>query len=73
MLFGEATIDLTEVLAQLRLELDDIDAAILTLERLQAKKAQRWRPAKSLIDTARFTPAQRRAVSIRQTGVRGWH
>ena len=49
--------DLTKVLAQLRLELDHIDAAILSLERLQANKALRGRPAKALIDIRKFRPA----------------
>ena len=40
--------DLTTVLDQLRRELLHLDAAILSLERLQSKSARRGRPPKAL-------------------------
>jgi len=40
--------DLTTVLEQLRRELIHIDAAIVSLERLQAKTKRRGRPPKAL-------------------------
>jgi len=40
--------DLSKVLEQLRRELAHVDAAILSLERLQAKVARRGRPPKAL-------------------------
>jgi hypothetical protein len=40
--------DLSKVLEQLRRELLHLDAAILSLERLQAKAARRGRPPKLL-------------------------
>ena len=60
--------DLTKVLAQLRLELDHINSAILSLEHLQAIEARRAKPAKGLVDIRKFRPAPRRAgASTRQT------
>lgn len=40
--------DLSTVLEQLRRELANLDAAILSLERLQAKSSRRGRPPKAL-------------------------
>jgi len=40
--------DLNKVLAQLRAERDDLDAAILSLERLQKEKRGPGRPPKAL-------------------------
>ena len=40
--------DLSKVLAQLREELANIDAAILSLERLQTESRRRGRPPKTL-------------------------
>ena len=40
--------DLTKVLAQLRAELDNLDAAIVSLERLQREGPRRGRPPKIL-------------------------
>jgi hypothetical protein len=40
--------DLTKVLAQLREELENLDAAILSLERLQQQGRPRGRPPKAL-------------------------
>lgn len=40
--------DLSKVLAQLRAELANLDAAILSLERLQADTHRRGRPPKAL-------------------------
>jgi hypothetical protein len=50
--------DLSKVLEQLRKELDYLDAAIQSLERLQAKVARRGRPPKMLdaLRKARSTP-----------------
>ena len=45
--------DLNKVLVQLRLELEHLDAAIVSLERLQAKEARRGRPPKALADLRR--------------------
>jgi hypothetical protein len=41
--------DLSRVLKQLRNELEYLDAAILSLERLQARDRRRGRPAKALV------------------------
>jgi len=46
--------DLDKVLAQLREELENLEAAILSLERLQAEGARRGRPPK-LLAAARKT------------------
>jgi hypothetical protein len=50
--------DLSKVLEQLRKELVHLDAAILSLERLQSKAARRGRPPKVLqqIRKAQATP-----------------
>ena len=40
--------DLSKVLAELRLELQNLEAAIQSLERLQEDKPRRGRPPKSL-------------------------
>jgi hypothetical protein len=53
--------DLTKVLAQLRQELNHIDAAILSLERLQARgAARRGRPSRSLLEIRKLKSAARR-------------
>ena len=57
--------DLTRVLEQLRHELNHIDAAILSLERLQAKEVRRGRPPKLLQELRRFRPALRKSSSAR--------
>ncbi|HUB83587.1 MAG TPA: hypothetical protein VMB03_32535 [Bryobacteraceae bacterium] len=55
--------DLHKVLAQLREELENLDAAILSLERLQREGRPRGRPPKALshltrtVRTARKAPA----------------
>jgi len=51
--------DLTAVLDQLRKELVHLDAAILSLERLQAKKARRGRPPKALAMLRKPQPTPR--------------
>jgi hypothetical protein len=53
--------DLTKVLAQLRQELEHVDAAILSLERLQAKVTRRGRPTRSLLELRKLKTAVRRA------------
>jgi len=45
--------DLSKVLEQLRRELMHLDAAILSLERLQAKAARRGRPPRALAELRR--------------------
>ena len=52
--------DLTKVLDQLRQELGHIDAAILSLERLQAKEARRGRPPRVLIEMKKLRSAVRK-------------
>jgi hypothetical protein len=52
--------DLTRILTQLKHELDHIDAAIVSLERLQAKETRRGRPPKILADLRRLKPVVRR-------------
>jgi len=42
--------DLSKVLAQLRLELEHIDAAILSLEKLQTSGTRRGRPSRQLAE-----------------------
>jgi hypothetical protein len=58
--------DLTKVLAQLRQELDHIDAAILSLERLQAKVTRRGRPTRSMLELRKLKTAVRRASTGRR-------
>ena len=59
--------DLSKVLEQLRRELVHLDAAILSLERLQAKAARRGRPPKLLeqLRKAQDTPRTRRRQAHR--------
>ena len=59
--------DLSKVLEHLRLELVYLDAAILSLERLQQKVKRRGRPPKVLTEMRKAHPASRRSVR-RQTG-----
>ena len=57
--------DLSKVLEQLRKELENLDVAILTLERLQEKSLRRGRPPKVLAglrESPKLTPAA--AVSL---------
>jgi len=55
--------DLTKVLEQLRQELEHIDAAILSLERLQAKEARRGRPPRLLVEIRKIRPSGRKLTS----------
>jgi hypothetical protein len=71
MLLGGTPMELTKVLAQLRQELDHIDAAILSLERLQAKEMRRGRPPKALIDFRKSRPAARRMTTVARPAQRG--
>jgi len=48
--------DLSKVLEQLRRELAHVDAAILSLERLQAKVARRGAPAHDAVGTPQGPP-----------------
>jgi hypothetical protein len=71
MLLGERAMDLTKVLAQLRQELDHIDAAILSLERLQAKEARRGRPPRALVEIKRARSNARRGPAASRQAQRG--
>ena len=53
--------DLTKVLAQLRAELANLDAAIISLERLQQEGVRRGRPPKLLAGIKESVRAKRRA------------
>jgi hypothetical protein len=59
--------DLSKVLEQLRRELAHLDAAILSLERLQAKVARRERPSRTLPELRKANPAPK-AIGRRQAG-----
>ena len=63
--------ELTKVLSQLRQELDHIDAAILSLERLQAKEMRRGRPPKALMEIRKTRPAARRMSTVARPAQRG--
>ena len=54
--------DLTKVLAQLRAELANLDAAIISLERLQQEGVRRGRPPKLLAGIKEGVRAKRRAT-----------
>ena len=60
--------DLSKVLDQLRRELDHLNAAILSLERLQTKVVRRGRPPRALADIRKNRPATR--VSERRQAFR---
>jgi hypothetical protein len=49
--------DLSKVLDQLRRELDHLNAAILSLERLQTKVPRRGRPPRALAEIRKAHPA----------------
>jgi len=53
--------DLSKVLEQLRRELVHLDAAILSLERLQAKATRRGRPPRVLTELGKTRPTPRPA------------
>jgi hypothetical protein len=56
--------DLSKVLAQLREELENLDAAIISLERLQHEGRRRGRPPKALSEASksgRSVPDETRA------------
>ena len=57
--------ELTKVLAQLRQELDHIDAAILSLERLQAKETRRVRTPILAMEVRKIRPARRMSTVSR--------
>ena len=63
--------ELTKVLEQLRQELEHIDAAILSLERLQAKGSRRGRPPKVLLDLRKVRPPARRMSIAARAGQQG--
>ena len=54
--FGYATMDLKKVLSELRLELERLDAAILSMERLSKAGKRRGRPPKLLSELRRPKP-----------------
>jgi len=55
--------DLSKVLAQLREELENLDAAILSLERLQQEGSRRGRPPKALSQMSKAPRAARKATA----------
>ena len=59
--------DLDKVLAQLRAELENLDAAIVSLERLQTEAPRRGRPPK-VLSTARKTGSDLRPVGGHRPG-----
>jgi hypothetical protein len=68
---GFIPMELSRVLAQLRAELEHIDAAILSLERLQAKESRRGRPPKILSEMRKTRPPARRMTSVTRSAQRG--
>jgi hypothetical protein len=54
--------DLSRVLAQLREELENLDAAILSLERLQQDGPRRGRPPKVLSNLSKAARAARKST-----------
>ena len=60
--------DLSKVLAQLREELANIDAAILSLERLQTEGRRRGRPPKALSAQKRAEKDEASPVDVRKAG-----
>jgi hypothetical protein len=56
--------DLDKVLAQLRAELENLDAAIVSLERLQTEGPRRGRPPPKLLAAARKTGT----IAVSKTG-----
>ena len=61
--------DLTKVLAQLREELANIDAAILSLERLQIEGRRRGRPPKALAARKRVEKDEAPPQEVRKAGI----
>lgn len=59
--------DISGVLDQMRKELEHLDAAIASLERLQQKQPQKGRPAKPRLASGRSAPRSRPARSRHQT------
>jgi hypothetical protein len=59
--------DLTKVLEQLRRELVHLDAAILSLERLQAKVTRRGRPPRVLAELRKAHASSPRSAGRRGT------
>jgi len=51
--------NLAKILAQLREELENLDAAILSLERLRQEGRRRGRPPKALMNRRKITSAGR--------------
>ena len=60
--------DLSKVLAQLREELANIDAAILSLERLQTEGRRRGRPPKALAAQKRAEKDEVSPADVRKAG-----
>jgi hypothetical protein len=59
--------DISGVLDQMRKELEHLDAAIASLERLQQRQPQRGRPAKPRSESGRSAPRSRSARSRQQS------
>lgn len=57
--------DLAKVLSQLREELNNLDAAILSLERLQQEGRRRGRPPKILAEVKETLKSESRSVTSR--------
>ena len=58
--------DLTKVLTQLRQELDHLDAAILSLERLQARQAEHAHPSQTLLEVRKLKESSRGPSTTRR-------
>ena len=58
--------DLSKVLAQLRVELENLDAAILSLERLQQEGRRRGRPPKALSEVTKASRAARNESELEE-------
>ena len=58
------SMDLSKVLAELRQELENLDAAILSLERLQQEGRRRGRPPKALSESRIPLSAPRAMLSL---------
>ena len=57
--------DLEKVLAQLHQELEQLDAAILSLERLQTEAPRRGRPPKALAEIRKSVKSKRGSTAGR--------
>ena len=58
--------DLTKVLTQLRQELGHLDAAILSLERLQTRQAQHAHPSQTLLEVRKLKESSQSSSTPRR-------